>query len=40
MANKNAGGANPYVGNGTAPVKAPSIKKSGTQSVNIIKKGK
>lgn len=40
MAKKTGGGANPYVGNGTAPVKAPNIKKSGTQSVQITKKGK
>lgn len=40
MAKKNGGGANPYVGNGTSPIKAPAIKKSGTQSVTITKRGK
>ena len=37
---KKTGGSNPYVGNGTEHIKAPNIKKSGTQSVKITKKGK
>lgn len=32
MAKKNV-----YVGNGTTPIKAPSIQNTGTQSVKIIK---